>query len=144
MSSVALPRRQTSSIVLYLVLSFGGAWGFWLIAWFVSKGRLHGVDLVTTLIIGAFAPLLGALVGTLRDGGIRGALRFFARGINPKNGRRWPNKTITLGNPTTHSPEDARNEANLGKGQAVSGTDPVAARKAKAAEEQRKRSITAA
>ena len=86
MSSVALPRRQTSSIVLYLVLSFGGAWGFWLIAWFVSKGRLHGVDLVTTLIIGAFAPLLGALVGTLRDGGIRGALRFFARGINPKMG----------------------------------------------------------
>ena len=86
MSSVALARRQTSSIVLYLVLSFGGAWAFWLVAWLITKGRLHGLDLITILIIGAFAPLVGALVGTLRDGGVRHALRFFARGLNPKMG----------------------------------------------------------
>ena len=79
-------KSQTGSIILYLVLAFGGAWAFWLVAWLISTGRLHGLDLVLVLIIGAFAPLVGALVGTLRDGGIRHALRFFARGIDPRMG----------------------------------------------------------
>ncbi|WP_158921425.1 integrase arm-type DNA-binding domain-containing protein [Acidisphaera sp. S103] len=65
------------------------------------------------------------------------------RGVDPLTGRRWPNKAITLGNPATLSPDDARTEANRVKGQMVAGADPAAARKAKAAEEQRKRSATA-
>ena len=45
-------------------------------------------------------------------------------------GRRWPNKTLTLGNPATHSPDDARIEANRIKGQAAAGADPAAEKKA--------------
>ena len=28
-----------------------------------------------------------------------------SRGIDPTTGRRWPNRTMTLGNPATHSAE---------------------------------------
>ena len=41
------------------------------------------------------------------------------RGADPLTGRRWPNRTMTLGNPETHSPDDARAEANRVKGQAL-------------------------
>ena len=54
------------------------------------------------------------------------------RGKDIATGRRWPNKTITLGNPETHSPDDARAEANRIKGQAAAGADPAADRKARA------------
>jgi integrase len=64
------------------------------------------------------------------------------RGTDPKTGRRWPNRTFTLGNPTTHSPDGARTEANLIKGQAAAGSDPAAAKKARAAAEQQKRAST--
>jgi integrase len=60
------------------------------------------------------------------------------RGINPMTGRRWPNKALTLGNPTSHSPDDARIKANQIKGQTSSGGDPVAERKAEAEEKRRK------
>lgn len=46
---------------------------------------------------------------------------------------------MTLGNPTTHSPEDARSEANRIKGLAAAGSDPAADKKARAADERRKR-----
>src|SRR6478735_1360164 len=39
------------------------------------------------------------------------------RGTNPVTGRRWPNRTVTLGNPASRSPDDARTEANWTKGQ---------------------------
>jgi integrase len=64
------------------------------------------------------------------------------RGADPVTGRRWPNRTITLGNPETHSPDDARAEANRIKGQTAAGTDPAAERKAKAEAMQRERSAT--
>ncbi len=38
------------------------------------------------------------------------------RGTDPVTGRRWPNRTVTIGNPATHSPDDARAEANRIKG----------------------------
>src|SRR5271166_2813956 len=59
------------------------------------------------------------------------------RGADPVTGRRWPNRTVTLGNPATHSPEDARAEANRLKGHVASGADPAADRKARATAEQR-------
>ena len=43
------------------------------------------------------------------------------RGTDPLAGRRWPNRTVTLGNPETHSPDDARSAANRIKGQAAAG-----------------------
>jgi integrase len=61
------------------------------------------------------------------------------RGTDPDTGRRWPNRSITLGNPSTHSPDDARAEANRIKGRTAAGEDPSAEKKARAAEEQRKR-----
>jgi integrase len=64
------------------------------------------------------------------------------RGKDAATGRRWPNQTITLGNPETHSPDDARTEANRIKGQAVAGGDPAAEKKARAADERRKRGST--
>src|ERR1700678_1460970 len=66
------------------------------------------------------------------------------RGIDPATGRRWPNQTITLGNPETHSPDDARAEANRMKGQAAAGSDPAADRKARAEVVRRERSATVA
>jgi integrase len=64
------------------------------------------------------------------------------RGTDPTTGRRWPNRTVTIGNPETHSADDARIEANRIKGQAASGADPAAERKAKAESERRNRSAT--
>lgn len=64
------------------------------------------------------------------------------RGTDPLTGRRWPNRTVTLGNPGTHSPEDARLAANRIKGEAQAGADPAAEKKARAAAEQRQRAAT--
>ena len=54
------------------------------------------------------------------------------RGADPLTGQRWPNRTVTLGNPASLSPDDARTEANRIKGQAASGADPAAEKKARA------------
>jgi integrase len=64
------------------------------------------------------------------------------RGIDPHTGKRWPNQTVTLGNPSTHSPDDARNEANRIKGQAAAGSDPAAEKKARVDAERHQRSNT--
>jgi integrase len=64
------------------------------------------------------------------------------RGEDPITGRRFPNRTATIGNPASHSPEDARAEANRLKGLAVSGADPVADRKRKQAEDRRVQGAT--
>lgn len=64
------------------------------------------------------------------------------RGIDGVTGKRWPNRTVTIGNPTTHSPDDARLEATRIKGQTAAGADPAAERKLRVAEEQRKRGTT--
>jgi integrase len=57
-------------------------------------------------------------------------------------GKRWGNRTLTLGNPASLSIDEARGAANRAKGQVKSGADPVEARKAKLAEDQRKRTET--
>jgi integrase len=66
------------------------------------------------------------------------------RGIDLSTGKRWPNRTVTLGNPATHSVDDARIEANRIKGQAAAGGDPAAERKAAAEATRQKRSGTLA
>ena len=64
------------------------------------------------------------------------------RGTDPITGKRWPNRTVTLGNPASSSPDDARIQANRIKGQTAAGADPVVEKKARAATEQRKRGAT--
>lgn len=64
------------------------------------------------------------------------------RGTDPVTKRRWPNKTMTLGNPASLSPDDARIEANRIKGQAASGADPATEKKAAAEAARQKRSNT--
>ncbi|MEI7711845.1 MAG: tyrosine-type recombinase/integrase [Rhodospirillales bacterium] len=64
------------------------------------------------------------------------------RGIDPVTKKRFPNRTISIGNHETHSPDDARAAANRFKGQAIAGADPVAERKAKADADRLERALT--
>lgn len=64
------------------------------------------------------------------------------RGVDAHTGRRWAMQTVTIGNPSTHSPDEARAAANLAKGQAAAGADPAAEKRAAAAAEQRRRALT--
>ena len=74
--------------------------------------------------------------------GMTWSYAFRPRGTNSLTGRRWPNRTVTLGNPATHSPEDARVEANRFKGQVAAGVDPPAEKKKRAETERRKQGTT--
>ena len=64
------------------------------------------------------------------------------RGKDPVTKRRWPNRTVTLGNPASLAADDARTEANRIKGLAAAGIDPAAEKKAKAEAAHRQRSNT--
>jgi len=59
------------------------------------------------------------------------------RGTDPQTGRRWPNRTVSLGTPESHSPDDARLEANRLRGEVLAGGDPVSARRSAALARQR-------
>jgi integrase len=52
------------------------------------------------------------------------------RGIDPSTRKRFATKSLTIGNPETHSPDHARTAANELKGRAKAGFDPAADRKA--------------
>jgi integrase len=69
-------------------------------------------------------------------------LEWRPRGSNPITGKRWPVQKITLGNPETHSPDGARDEASRLKGQAKAGADPGADRRKRIAESSRQRAST--
>ena len=62
------------------------------------------------------------------------------RGVDPNTGKRWLNRSVTLGNPGALSIEDARRAANAIKGQAAVGGDPAAEIKKKADAARRARS----
>lgn len=64
------------------------------------------------------------------------------RGTDLTTGRRPANRTFTLGNPASLTPDDARLAANRVKGATATGGDPAAERKAKAQTERRKRALT--
>lgn len=67
---------------------------------------------------------------------------FKPRGNDPITGARFPTKSVTIGGPATHGPEDARIEANRLKDKAKGGTDPAAERRAKQAEDANRRAMT--
>jgi len=64
------------------------------------------------------------------------------RGIDQHSGKRFSSRSVTIGNPQTHSPDDARAEANKLKGMAKAGKDPAAHRQASILEKARKRGQT--
>ena len=64
------------------------------------------------------------------------------RGVDTGTGRRFPSQSITIGGPATHSPEQARMEANRAKERAKGGSDPAAEKKAKQADETARRAAT--
>jgi len=64
------------------------------------------------------------------------------RGVDAHTGKRFPSKSIVLGNPASLSPDAARDVANKHKGEAKSGEDPAEKKKAKLAEDARKRAGT--
>lgn len=75
------------SMVLYLAVSFGVAWLFWLIGWLITQHKIV-LPLFPVLVVGSFGPFFGALVATLRQGGPPHARRFFARAFDVRMG--WP------------------------------------------------------
>jgi integrase len=64
------------------------------------------------------------------------------RGVDAGTSRRFASRSVTIGNPQTHSPEAARDAANVLKGQAKAGGDPAADRKAKIAAAADRRGCT--
>ena len=77
--------RNSRSTALYLVISFGFAWAFWLVAWLVSK-KVISLPLLPMLFVGSFGPFLGAAVTTFSEGGFRRMTGFFVRGFDPRMG----------------------------------------------------------
>lgn len=64
------------------------------------------------------------------------------RGVDTHTGKRWPVRTLTLGNPATHTADEARAAANKVKGQTATGADPAAEKRAAADAERRRRAHT--
>ncbi len=64
------------------------------------------------------------------------------RGADPSTGKRFATKSLTIGNPETHSPDHARTAANELKGRAKAGFDPAADRKAGIEEASNRRGRT--
>lgn len=64
------------------------------------------------------------------------------RGVDPLTGKRFASRSIVLGNPASLSPDAARDAAYKLKGEAKAGIDPAARKKAKLAEDVRKRAGT--
>lgn len=72
--------RYRSGILIgwYLAVTFGVAWALWLVAWLITQQQVS-LPLFPVLVVGSFGPFFGALIATLKEGGARNALRFFAR-----------------------------------------------------------------
>jgi integrase len=64
------------------------------------------------------------------------------RGMDSATRRRFPSRSVTIGNPESHSPDDARAVAGRLKGLAKAGGDPAAERRAKIAAAAERRGTT--
>ncbi len=64
------------------------------------------------------------------------------RGFDPITGSRFPSKSVTIGGPATHAPDQARSEANRIKDRAKGGADPAQEKRAKQAEDATRRAMT--
>jgi hypothetical protein len=61
---------------------------------------------------------------------------FKPRGTDPATGRRFASQSVTIGNPASHSVDDARTAASALKGRTQVGADPAAERRAAFAAER--------
>lgn len=61
------------------------------------------------------------------------------RGIDPLTQKRFSSKSVTIGGAATHSPEQARSEANRAKDRAKGGSDPAAEKRERQAAETARR-----
>jgi hypothetical protein len=77
--------RNSRSIMLYLVVAFGFAWAFWLVALLITK-NVMSLPLLPMLFIGSFGPFISAAVTTYSEGGLRQTASFFRRGFDPRMG----------------------------------------------------------
>lgn len=64
------------------------------------------------------------------------------RGTDPRTGKRFPTRSVTIGNPETHSPDAARDAAGRIKGEAKAGADPAAMKRAAVAAAAKRRALT--
>jgi integrase len=62
--------------------------------------------------------------------------------LDPNTKKRFSSRSITIGSPESHSPDEARAIANKHKGEAKAGSDPAAERKKKIAADAEKRANT--
>jgi uncharacterized protein len=77
--------RNSRSITLYLVVAFGFAWAFWLVAWLISR-KLISLPILPMLFIGSFGPFISAALTTYSEGGFRRVASFFRRGFDVRMG----------------------------------------------------------
>jgi len=85
MDDKAARGRNLRSMALYLAVAFVMAWSLWLVGWLITQHKL-ALPIFPVLVVGSFAPLVGAAVVTLSEGGIGRMARFFARGFDPRMG----------------------------------------------------------
>lgn len=79
----------------------------------------------------------------VHPGGMTWRFDYKPRGADPLTGKRFATRSVTIGNPATHSPDAARDAANALKGQVKTGADPAAARRAAIAAAAARRARTA-
>jgi len=64
------------------------------------------------------------------------------RGVDPISGSRFPTRSVTIGGPATHAPDQARGEANRLKDRAKGGADPAQEKRTKQAADATRRAMT--
>jgi integrase len=70
------------------------------------------------------------------------AVEYRPRGVDPVTGGRFPMKSVTIGTPASHSPDEALAKALQAKGSAKIGGDPAAERQAAIVEAATQRAST--
>jgi integrase len=85
----------------------------------------------------------GGLALIVTSGTMTWSYSYKPRGTDPLTGKRFSTRSVTIGNPETHSPDDAREAANRLKGEAKAGLDPAAQRRARLSREAADRARTA-
>lgn len=73
--------------------------------------------------------LCGGLALVVNPTGMTWRFDYKPRGIDPVTRKRFASRSVTIGSPETHTPDDAREAAGKLKGQAKAGTDPAEERR---------------
>ncbi len=78
MEATAVPPSRTTATsafpLKYIVIAFAFTWTFWLLAILEARGLISSLP-VPALFLGAFGPMVAAVVLTAREGGRAGLAR---------------------------------------------------------------------